>query len=801
MSARLRFRIGCFAFGATCLSATGARAQAPVITPAGDPSVNADTIYALHVDPASQSEHDAVFLFNDGVVTLDAAGRGTRTYRQVLHILKQPAVGPNAERRLSYAPDHEKLTLNWARVLRPNGEVISAEPAQMQEADVRVAITNPVYVNQKELRLSLGGAAVNTIIDISYTIEETKPYLEGDFYLHWNVHVSAPAPVLRTRFILDLPAELQPRITERNLTFAVHRSDANGRRTFTWATADVPRYRPERFAPDTNSVHMHIVASSLKTWDDVTRWYHGLSQDQYTLPVDAQVKVRELVAAATTRLDTLRAVHRWVAQDIRYVSVSLGIGGYQPRTPEQTISTGFGDCKDKATLFIAALRSLGIEAHPVLLNIAAGAVRPEHPSIRQFNHMIAAVKEANGFTFTDLTAEFTPYGEVPIRSQGGFAVMVLPDGGAQELRLPKLPPEARKIHYQIVTTLAENGEISGYIDESNSGPGFEARRSQFGVPLDSARRANLMRALVTPLFRGARGDSIDAFNGRDLYAPVRYRLHFSGAPVAQTGGLFLLTNPFGVYPGTQAVRTLEAAPERRTSIDAEEVIRESQPVNITVDLRVTLPEGWRARVPEDVIVKGDFGLYSTEYSQEGRVLRIVRNELSAVGVYPSSRYGDVIDFFRAISADENNRQIVIEPATESNDTARSDTRTIRRGGRTRTETNDPFAPIEARVGVIRAGYREFATLPDINRQLECRNTIGPGAGTPPPCETPRGAVVARGPTTRAPLAWPHGWEATAFEMITSSNRVSLPSKEICQWKSLASRFRREEAAMRLCAPV
>jgi hypothetical protein len=398
---------------------------------------------------------------------------------------------------------------------------------------------------------------------------------------------------------------------------------------------------------------MHIVTSLPVTWAGIARWYHDLSRDRYTLSPAVQSKVRELLASARTRLDTIRALHRWVAQDIRYVSVSLGLGGYQPRAPEQTVTTGFGDCKDKATLFIGALRLLGIEAHPVLLNISAAAVRPTHPSIRQFNHMIAAVREGSGYTFTDLTAGMTPYGEIPVSEQGGFAVLVLRDGRAQEVTLPRMPPDVRRIAYSIVATLSDSGQLSGYMEETNTGFGFEVRRTLFGAPLDSARKAMVMRGLLG-IIAGAIGDSIEAFDGRDLYAPVRYKLYFSrGRGVAQSGGLELFTFPFGVFPATERIRLLEAMSERKSSINAEEVMLSPPPTTRTIDMRITLPAGRRARVPEDVIVKTDFGSYSTEYSQEGQVLRILRTERANVGVYPPSRLADV-------SADENNRTIVIE---------------------------------------------------------------------------------------------------------------------------------------------
>jgi transglutaminase-like putative cysteine protease len=641
------------------LLAQSASAQAPVITPAGDPSVNNDTIYRLAVDPAAYPQYASVLLLNDLVVRLEADGRGTRTIRQVVQVLKQTAVAGFGERRIQYSPDHEKFTLNWVRVLDKDGGEISSGPAQMQESDVPASTTNPIYVNRKDVRMSLGGVAAGVLIDLSFTIEETSPFHEGDSYTHFNVHTGA-LPAMRTRFIYEVPSSVKPVFTERNLDFRVEQGAANGRTAYSWSRKDVQPYRAEPFAPDTNPILMFVVASLPTTWTGVASWYSELAADRYALTPAIVTKVRELTSAAKTRIDTIRAVHRWVAQDIRYVSVSLGLGGYQPRLPEQTFTTGFGDCKDKATIFIAALRSMGIDAYPVLLHQSASLVKREHPSIRQFNHVVAAVRDGSGYLFGDLTSAFTPFGEVPVPSQGGFAVVVLPNGRAEEVVLPKMAPGSRSIRYDIVAELSASGTMSGFMEESNSGPGFEARRSAFGVPLDSARRATVMRGLVG-LISGARADSMVGFNGRDLYVPVRYKIWFSNARgTASTGGAELFTFPFGVFPAAARVTSLRAMAPRKSAINAEEVLRSAPPTSVEIDMRVTLPAGWKVRVPDNVVVTSDFGTYATEYGQEGRVLRIRRREASAVGVYPASRLPDVIEFFRAISADENNRNIIIE---------------------------------------------------------------------------------------------------------------------------------------------
>ena len=121
-----------------------------------------------------------------------------------------------------------------------------------------------------------------------------------------------------------------------------------------------------------------ITISAPKTWSEIASWYAGHARSRYTLDAAASRQVDSVIAGARTRGDTIRALHRWVAQDVRYVSIALGLGGYQPRMPAEVLRTGFGDCKDKATLFIAALARHGIPASPVLLHSGDGADRDRH---------------------------------------------------------------------------------------------------------------------------------------------------------------------------------------------------------------------------------------------------------------------------------------------------------------------------------------------------------------------------------------------------------------------------------------
>ena len=202
---------------ALCAAVT-AGGQAPRITPQGDPSVRADTVYKLAVNPADVPEETAALLLDDGVVRIEPDGRTSRTYRQIVQVLRDEGAERYREQSFSYQPRHERFTLNWIRVVKLDGTVISEKPSHLQESDVPAKLGDPVYNDQKVIRASLTGVEPGTIIDYSYTTEELKPFLARDFFLTWGV--STGLSVKRSRYVVDVPASFTPRILEENLNFA-----------------------------------------------------------------------------------------------------------------------------------------------------------------------------------------------------------------------------------------------------------------------------------------------------------------------------------------------------------------------------------------------------------------------------------------------------------------------------------------------------------------------------------------------------------------------------------------------------
>jgi transglutaminase-like putative cysteine protease len=624
-------------------------AQAPVITPAGDPSVRSDTIYRLAVSPADHPDESFVFLLDDGVVVHEADGRGRSTYRQVIQILTREAAERWGEHTFSYVDKRERLTVNWVRVVGLDGKVISDGPTHEQETSAPVPMQYPVYTDTKIRRVTLGGVAPGTIVDFSYTTEVLEPVMPKSFGNSWSV--TTGTAVRRSRLIVDVPASLTPRIQERNVRFSRETHTERGRRVHVWATRDVPVNDPEPFAAWPNDLDVSVTVGSPITWDDIARWYWGLARDRYAVTPDLEQVFRLATAGARTRADSLRALYRWVAQEIRYVSLSLGRGGYQPRLATDVIRTKLGDCKDKATLLIALAARMNVTAYPVIVSLAG---RPDSaiPTPGAFDHVIVAVDEDGKRTFADPTAELAPFGELAPGLQGEFGLLVHQDGHGELLTLPETPPSANGSATVLRGELGTDGSFTGHYSQTVSGSAqYQLRESLSSVGnLTASERERMTRALAGGVFEGASGDSLSVFDGRDLDAVPRISLKINAARAAtRSGPDYIFKLPIPSYPLSQLVAELESRSSRRYPIDVEELFG---PSTIEWALEVVVPEGWRARLPSSVDAPSRFGSYRSTYAQDGRTLRAERRVTGRRGVEPPERIGELITWLKAIAADD-----------------------------------------------------------------------------------------------------------------------------------------------------
>ncbi len=634
----------------TVLIASPTLAQAPKVV---------DSLYSLTVNPADHPDLAYVWLLDEGKYSLEPDGRTKNTTRQVVQILKPEGAEAYRERRFTWNPEHQKLTVNWMRVVKPNGEVISEKPEQVQDSDVPAEMGVPMYTAAKIKRMSLSGLEPGTILDFSVTTETDASMMPGEFFVSWRV--ATPTYVVRSNLEVDAPTSMNPRINERNLSFKRTEKTESGRRYYTWRTANVSRFKGEPYAPDSALQGMTVSVSPSFSWNAIGKWYVPIARDAYAISPSVEEKMKSVLMGARSLDDSIRRLHKWVAQDIRYVAIELGRGGYVPRNAETVVRTGFGDCKDKAMLFVAALKKIGVTGYPVLLNIY-GLERKETPSLGQFNHMIAAVKRGKGYEFADLTAGNYAFGKLPRSEQGNLAVLVK-ENDSEEITLPESPSTDAMIDAIITGKLGEDGIFTGRYEETRHGYLEATMREVFKNPLDSARRSNFGRAITGLYFDRPETDSLIAFDGKDLTAEVRVSTKITKAKmVSKIGEVSLLTNPLRPMEAYSRVAdAMEEDNDRKLPYDMSKLAPQYTTHSV---VRIKLPVGWTATLPKSEKVTGPVAKYEVAYSQVGDELRIERTLTGLKGAVPASRRQEIVEQLRKMGSDEA-KLIVIKGAPHS----------------------------------------------------------------------------------------------------------------------------------------
>ena len=223
------------------------------------------------------------------------------------------------------------------------------------------------------------------------------------------------SPILFSSVTVDAPAALPlvhaavRRPCAATVARAPDRPLAGGRRLLAWTARDVPQVFAEPNMPPPSRAVQALHLSTIPDWPAVSRWYWSLCAPHLARTTPAMTNaVRTLTQACGTEDARIRALFRFVSQEVRYMGLTLedDAPGYEPHDVSLTFENRYGVCRDKAALLVALLRIAGVPAYPVLIH-AGAKMDPEIPS-PYFNHAVVAVaRPGAAYLLMDPTDEST----------------------------------------------------------------------------------------------------------------------------------------------------------------------------------------------------------------------------------------------------------------------------------------------------------------------------------------------------------------------------------------------------------
>src|SRR6202167_2344105 len=225
-------------------------------------------------------------------------------------------------------------------------------------------------------------------------------------------------------------------------------SDANGRRLYHWTSSHLEREddtkdkdkekdkskeaAKKRRKKKADEERPDVQLTTFVSWEQIGRWYASLEKDRRAPSPEVRAKAAELTQGLDTEMDKVQALYDYVAKNFRYVSLSLGLGRYQPHAAADVLHDQYGDCKDKHTLLASLLEAEGLHASSVLIN-SSRKLDPDVPSPSQFDHVITMLPMGKDEVWMDTASEVAPFRLLAYTLRNKLALVIPDNGGTPHL--------------------------------------------------------------------------------------------------------------------------------------------------------------------------------------------------------------------------------------------------------------------------------------------------------------------------------------------------------------------------------
>ncbi len=381
--------------------------------------------------------------------------------------------------------------------------------------------------------LTVGSAVV-----LQYRVDESpEAYLAGNAARTWWFQ-GFGYDNLYSRWVLYMPKNftLAQEFTHGEITQSVENKGDLTR--YEWLGKDFKSLTPERHMPHLSELTSRLSISTVPSWDMFVQWELALLQGAFRKTPTVTALAQKLAEGTNSVQEKIYRIQDYLISHIRYQQdYEHVIAGVKPHAASVVLARQYGDCKDKAVLFIALAKELGIEAHFALVRTRDEGPLAQKLPMQQFNHAIVYIPKQEGVSegrFYDPTVEALDLRLLRGDDQGTRSLVLNPE--TREWRFIDIPFDSLLTEYCQIDhqySLDWEGEAEGQMKWRCESQNAEAMRILTRNPNKLNRS---MDQVVHNFFPGGSSKQDARFKADDLTKPVEIEIGFKAPNVARKEG-------------------------------------------------------------------------------------------------------------------------------------------------------------------------------------------------------------------------------------------------------------------------
>jgi len=498
--------------------------------------------------------------------------------------------------------------------------------------------------------------------DYPYTVEyEEDDDISGIMDLpDWSPQSDPDESVQVSRFVLVAPKDYAVRYKNMNLTLQPEIKESGGKKTYTWELDSLSVKDQESLAPSWNSICPKVLmapsafeaqgyAGDMSSWESFGKFLYQLMQGRDQLPPNVKAQVHQLTDGVSDPRRKISLLYEFLQQNTRYISVQLGIGGWQPFDATYVATKRYGDCKALSNYLVALLKEAGIEGKYVVIRARtnAPAIISDFPE-PQFNHVIACVPLGKDTVWLECTSQDFPAGYLGAFTSDRYGLMVDEHGGTL-VRTPRYGARDNLQQRVLLGAINDQGDLNASLVSLYQAERQDALEERIHTSNKDEMDHYLKTFIDLPTY------DVIGFNyqSTNIRLPaIQESLKLTSPNYAQVSGrrLFILPNIV-----TRSESRPKADAGRRQDFVSFDEFRDVDSVELQV------PGGYRLEtMPAPIHLETPFGSFESACTFETDRLRYHRTYERRAGKFSAKSYSDYVNFLQQVYKYDHTRTVLVK---------------------------------------------------------------------------------------------------------------------------------------------
>ncbi len=288
----------------------------------------------------------------------------------------------------------------------------------------------------KVTHFSVNAPSYPFTVEINYT----RKY-KGLFVYPANYFQNPYHAIQQEVFDVEVPSDLSFRYKVLNCNYQPLITHNGDKDFYHWEVKNLPAYKLEKHVGSSDNYSPKVLLAPNKfqlddydgdmtSWKNFGTWINNLYSTTISLPDERKAFYQAMVKNAPTNTEKAKILYSYMQNNMRYVSIQLGIGGLRPFKASFVDEKKYGDCKALSNYLKAALDAVGVKSNVVIIQggMVPRNVLEDFPA-SYFNHVILCIPQPKDSVWLECTSTTLPFAELGPFTENRKAMLVTDSGG------------------------------------------------------------------------------------------------------------------------------------------------------------------------------------------------------------------------------------------------------------------------------------------------------------------------------------------------------------------------------------